>query len=255
MLVSALVNGHHEGRLLWHALKSIHAAANVANSNPAGVEVEIVLVLDRPDDTTLEVARELRDSITRTVVADVGDLGLARNIGIDAAAGDVLAILDADDFWGSAWIKEGLLHLARRGPNSILHPQISQYFGTEVSVWHSPCMSDPGFRVATLFGNNVWTSAAMAPIETFRSIRYRARPPGGHFGYEDWSWNCDTIAAGYSHYIVPQTIHFIRRTGSSLSRQMLRSNCLPIPHNLTIQHALEIDQRRSMKVDGENDSC
>ena len=234
MLVSALVNGHREGRLLWHALKSVHAAAEVASSNRANVEVEVVLVLDRPDDLMLEVSREMRSLISTTVVADVGDLGCARNVGIENATGDVLAILDVDDFWGSSWLRDGLLHLDAHGP-AVLHPQVSQYFGSEVSGWHSPCMSDPGFPVATLLGNNVWTSAAMAPIEIFRAVPYRARPSAGRFGYEDWSWNCDTIAAGYSHYIVPNTVHFIRRRETSLSRMMMRANCLPIPHDLTLE--------------------
>lgn len=242
MRVSALINGHREGRLLWHALQSVEIAASAVASR--AVEVEVILVLDRPDNTMLEASREWASTIDKTLIADVGDLGLARNIGVSEATGEVLALLDADDFWGTGWLRDGLRYLADSGPMTIVHPQISQYFGGERTKWHSPCMSDPMFNVSTLLINNVWTSAAMSSLDTFRALPYRSRSSDGRFGYEDWSWNCDTIAAGYSHEIVPQTIHFIRRRDSSLSRTMLRGNCLPIPHDLTLQRALEIDAER-----------
>ena len=241
MLISAMVNGHREGRLLSAALRSVRKARDVAGLSDA--EMEVLLVLDRPDEVTLEVAARCAELITSMVVVDFGDAGLARNAGVNETKGRAIATLDADDVWGSQWLNKGLAYASELDEPAVLHAQVAQYFDADQTGFQSPCMSDPKFRVVSVLGSNPWTSLVIADGDTFRAVPYRPTPPDHRFAYEDWAWNCDTIAAGYPHRIVPTTVHFVRRRSGSLSRRSLGQRALPIPHNLTLERALEIDSQ------------
>jgi glycosyltransferase involved in cell wall biosynthesis len=242
MLLTALVNAHREGRLLGAALRSVERARQCASLDDE--DFEVLLVLDRPDELTLTVAEHHASMITRSVVVDHGDLGLARNAGIALAQGRVLANLDGDDLWGSRWLERGLEFVRTAYGDLILHAQIAQYFGEDQTTWQSPSMLDPEFRVMSMLGTNPWTSLVMAPVSVFRMCRYRETSTDLRFGYEDWAWNCDTVARGLNHVTVPGTVHFVRRRHASLSRQYLRHAALPIPHDLSLQRARELDSIR-----------
>jgi glycosyltransferase involved in cell wall biosynthesis len=242
VLLTALVNAHREGRLLGAALRSVDRARRKASLDKA--DFEIVLVLDAPDKLTTEVAHQFSTVHTRILVVDHGDAGRARNAGVAAARGSVLANLDADDLWGVSWLQRGLEELCRFDGNVVLHAQIAQYFGGDTTSWQSPSMSDPEFRVASMLCSNPWTSLVMAPTAVFEEYRYRDTRTDHRFAYEDWSWNCDTVAAGLEHMTVPRTVHFVRRRAISLSRQSLRRAALPIPHSLSLERARQLDSAR-----------
>lgn len=242
MLLTALVNAHREGRLLGAALRSVERARQRASLRRE--DFEVLVVLDRPDELTLKVAEHHAAIVTRSVVVDHGDLGCARNAGTSLARGRIVANLDGDDLWGSMWLKQGLKFMDGVSGELILHAQIAQYFGEDQTAWQSPSMLDPGFRVVSMLGTNPWTSLVMAPVAVFRRCPYRATPADHRFGYEDWAWNCDTVAEGLNHVTVPGTVHFVRRRLASLSRQSLRHAALPIPHSLSLERARELDSTR-----------
>lgn len=66
--------------------------------NQAGVDVEVIVVNDASDDATAEVVRALGDDRV-TLLENETNLGPsgARNRVLDAASGEWIAILDADD--------------------------------------------------------------------------------------------------------------------------------------------------------------
>ena len=99
--------------------------------------------------------------------------------------------------------------------------------------WQSPDMDDPEFRVSRLLIENCWTSLAFAPTELFRRFPYPETQDHRQFGYEDWAWNGNTIAAGIRHHIVPRTVHFIRKRRTSLSISSRDAGALTIPHALS----------------------
>ena len=247
MLITALVNAHHEGRLLGAALRSVEKARRRASLDDD--DSEVVLVLDRPDELTLTVAEHHVALVTHLVVVDHGDAGLARNAGVERARGGIMANLDGDDLWGSRWLEKGLAFMRREDREVILHAQIAQYFGGDSTAFQSPSMSDPAFRVVSMLGSNPWPSLAMAPTSVFRGCPYRATPVDHSFAYEDWSWNCDTVAQGLKHETVPGTVHFVRRRLASLSRHSVNRAALPIPHSLSLQRARELDSARLTEVE------
>jgi glycosyltransferase involved in cell wall biosynthesis len=65
---------------------------------------------------------------------------------------------------------------------------------------------------------NYWASICAAKRSVLVAHPYETttREPG--FGYEDWHWNCETLADGIEHRVVPGTVCFVRskRTASLL---------------------------------------
>lgn len=239
MILSVVVNGHREGRYLTAALRSVKIALDTAGLR--GARSEVILILDRPDQDTIAVAEAQQFEEMTIFAVDFGDLGSSRNAGISKARGDYVALLDGDDVWGPQWIRRGL-EFAEEHPGSVLHPQMAVTFPNHLYCWQSPDMASGDFQLARLLIENCWTSLAMAPTDIFRRFPYKSTDDHRRFGYEDWAWNGDTIAAGIRHRIVPQTVHFIRKRETSLS--MASSNA----RALTISHALSAERVRQLTV-------
>jgi glycosyltransferase involved in cell wall biosynthesis len=245
MRLTALVNAHREGRLLGATLKSVEQARQKALLTED--DFEVILVLDRPDELTRTIAENWTMTAVSVVIVDYGDAGLARNAGVALARGGIISNLDGDDLWGSRWLELGLGFLGGTNGEVILHAQIAQYFGGDNTAFQSPSMADPAFRVVSMLSRNPWSSLVMAPASVFRRYPYRETSEDHRFAYEDWSWNCDTVAAGLEHLTVPGTVHFVRRRSASLSRESLGRAALPIPHALTLQRAREVESTRRQR--------
>lgn len=88
--ISAVIPCHNYGRFLPDALASVQAQSRAVS--------EIVLVDDGSTDGSAEIARALAPDIV-IVSQPQGGIARARNTGLAAAKGDLIAFLDADDIW------------------------------------------------------------------------------------------------------------------------------------------------------------
>lgn len=189
----------------------------------AGVAVEIVAVLDRPDDETRAVLEswQCAPGLLEPIVVDHGDPGLTRNAGVSRASGAMIAIVDGDDLVSRDWLLSAYQMLSGGDPRWVLHPEINFHFGTREHWWRSPEQDEPGLCPGNLIYWNYWSALAFARREVFDEILYEACPPGSGFGFEDWHWTTRVIATGRVHRRVPGTAHFLRaktRTASLVAR-------------------------------------
>lgn len=89
MLISVVIPAFNVERCLDRAIDSVLTQEPVP---------EVIVVNDGSEDSTAEVARGYGDKITFLDRQHAGP-GATRNAGIAAAAGELIAFLDADDFW------------------------------------------------------------------------------------------------------------------------------------------------------------
>ncbi len=90
MKISAVIPAHNAARWLPESLKSV-----AAQSLPPH---EVIVVNDASSDDTEHVARA-HPVVTSLLTTQHGNGAASRNAGIDAATGDWIAFLDADDLW------------------------------------------------------------------------------------------------------------------------------------------------------------
>ena len=193
-------------------MRSLFRAVEFAHGK--GLRTEIIVVMDKPDRATLDYFSTYRNTEIRVVNVDYGDLGLSRNHGVNIAAAKYVATLDADDLFSETWLHKAFHYLENVGGEVVAHPHYHVVFEMENHVWRQ--ISSVERDVLSLLEYNNWSSVCIANKEIFTRFPYG--PSGEGFGYEDWHFNCETLAGGIEHHVVPETVHFLRkkRNGSLL---------------------------------------
>lgn len=213
--ISVVITFHREGLLAHKSLLSLsrcHAAAG-----QAGIKMEILATLDQADPETERVvcSFDAPGKPDRILHLDVGDLGLARNAAVQAAVGRHLLICDGDDYLSRDFIVRCAENMHENGGKTILHPELVVVFGEQNALWWQQGDDDPSFDPACMLVCNPWNSCCFAERSIFERVPYQlARPGESGFGFEDWHWNCETLALGYHHRIAPGTVHYVRKKGS-----------------------------------------
>lgn len=223
--ISALVTLHREGPLAHRTLSSVMRCCEAAVAR--GLSVEVVVTLDSADEPTSAVAAAhpvVRAFPSRILPLAHGDLSLSRNSGIQASRGGQVAVFDGDDHLSPNWLVAA--HLAQQafGPQAILHPEAIATFGAESVFWLQPDQVQDGITAARMLAANPWNACCFAPRGIFEAVPYEVSRPGqSGFGFEDWHWNCQTMAEGFVHRVVPRTVRFERRKSSGSLNQAHRS--------------------------------
>ena len=242
--ITAVINLHREGLLAHASLLSIAQAKIRAES--AGIGVEMVAVLDDPDEITKAVVQNCDLGSLRTIEVHEGDLGAARNRGVHEAKGHWVAFLDADDLWGENWLVAAYAAATRDPREIVWHPEVNLYFGLNLHLFRHIDMEDPSFEALSLLLDNYWTSLCFARRALFLEIPYRKTSLTDQIGYEDWAWNMETIGAGLLHKIVSGTAHAIRVKPHSLLEQTRGAVALPHSSELFRKNVIRA-RRRSPK--------
>ncbi len=215
--LTVVVTFHREGLFAYAALRSYMRSRQHASA--AGSQVKFVLVLDNADEKTSAIVRGHPDleGDELILVTSAGDPALARNLGIEQARSTFVCILDGDDLISRDYFQRHLAFAAAAPVRSVLHAEVVASFGRENGISLQLDQRSMPFSPDVLLHANPWISAVFARREVFSQIPYIAcRPEKTGYGYEDWHWSCQTVAAGYEHLIVPRTAYFYRlkHTGS-----------------------------------------
>jgi len=210
--VSVVITFHREGLLAHKSLLSLSRCRAAAER--AGVGIEIVATLDRADAETQRIVRDFDAAGKPDVLlaVDVGDLGESRNNAIAHASGEWVLICDGDDYLSEDFIVRCVQSAGKYDERTILHPELIVMFDGWAAISWQPEDNDPAFHADCMLVCNPWNSCSFARRTTYTDVKYvRARPGESGFGYEDWHWNCETHAQGYSHRIASGTVHYVRK--------------------------------------------
>lgn len=214
-LISAVITFHRERELVMPTLHAVERMRRFAESQ--GLEVEWVMTLDGDDAATEEAitSHPALRATDRLLHVDFGDLSSCRNHAIQHARGDYVSTLDGDDLFSENWLAAAVTSIVEHGERTIVHPRWMIAFGAWNACWEQLDQTDKRFLPETLVSFNHWNACAVARREVFKACPYVVSRVGIHgFGFEDWHWNCETIAHGYVHRVVPRTFRLERRKAS-----------------------------------------
>jgi hypothetical protein len=219
MDVSAVVTFHREGVLAHTTLHSIERCRRYAEE--AGLAVELVMTLDNADSETRRIVRNHPILRQGDIVHEVDyrDLSTCRNHAVQHARGRYIGTFDGDDYFSANWIARCVELIREEGEKRIFHPEIMVAFGAWNAYWWQVDQLEGYYRPGALLTTNYWNACAFAAKSVFERCPYHVSRVGeAGFGFEDWHWNCETIAEGLVHRLARGTARFERRKeGGSLN--------------------------------------
>jgi len=213
MDVSVILQFHDEGWLAHPTLRALHRV--VRHAEERGKAVEVVATLDRThDDNLRRIVRAWSERFSAFHVHEVslGDPALSRNYAVSQARGRYIATHDGDNLYGRSWLARAHDHVQGRGL-CVAHPLLIWIFQGRHTFWAQGPIED----LSDFLRLNPWDTVCLAPREVFERVPYRAATHA--LAYEDWAWNCDTIAAGFEHVFVPETLIAKREKPAHLSNE------------------------------------
>ena len=214
--ISIILTAHREGVLAGVTARSALAAMRVAAG--AGLDTEVIVVLDRPDFATNATLRAAFGASAHYLETDEGDPGLARNRGIGNARGRCATFIDGDDLWSDNWLAEAF-RLVEQRPDVAAHSACNLVFGNVRHFWWHTDSENPLCDPQYLGWLNYWDAMSFARTEIYRRYPFRKNDMTLGFGHEDWHWSAWTLSEGVAHKPVPRTMHFKRsRLGSQMHK-------------------------------------
>lgn len=239
--LTCIVTGHREGRLAVPSLRSFWAAIDAARN--VGYDVEARLCLDKPNSLTTKVFESFRRDAPIIGVYDFADQGQVRNAAIAGANGRYSAFLDADDLWTEDWLVQAMEFLKDKPETHIAHPAYNYFFEKQATIFCHIDQESEEFRLELLRMANYWDALCVCPTSIYREFPFCHRDIAGGYAYEDWLWNCETVAAGKIHKVVPDTVLFKRRQETSqtvkASANKSLTHCHPLTDYANLMYATE----------------
>lgn len=232
--VTAVITFHREELVAHKALLSLKRCLESARAK--GIRVEVVASLDRSNQETARVVSSHLETgtIDQLLWLDHGDLGSCRNDAVQAASGDRVLICDGDDYLSADFIVRCMETASGQSADTIVHPELIVTFEDETNFWWQRGSDRVEFDPCCMLVMNPWNACSFASRDVYLRTPYvRARPGETGFGFEDWHWNCETLAAGCKHVVAPRTVHYVRKKRSgSLNNAHTHMNALIPPTRL-----------------------
>ncbi|MGB7414144.1 MAG: glycosyltransferase family A protein, partial [Thermosynechococcaceae cyanobacterium] len=180
-------------------------------------DFELIIVNDGSSDNIVPWSSNLKDLRVKFISQENKGAQIARNVGLENATGDYIALLDADDLWEPTKLEKQVSYLDK-------HPDIGVVYTWTGLIDEQG--SSLGRIVASQAHGNVWekivvrddilcsSSVALIRAECFETV--------GYFdpdleGFQDWDMGI-RLAFKYQFGVIKEILTFYRHRSNSMSR-------------------------------------
>jgi glycosyltransferase involved in cell wall biosynthesis len=206
--ITVVLNCHNEGRLVHATVQSIQNA--ILEAETVGLKVDWLIAQDSPSEDLLEYFDQAKILRAQMLRLSCSDPGLARNAAVAAAQSKYITFIDGDDLISSNWLAAAH-HFSENFPKrSIVRSEWKIYFEGMNLYIRNIDQESLEFSLPVLLEYCDWNSLAFAERETYLAVPFLKTDRINGFGFEDNTWSCDTVAAGFVNKVLPGTIHAIR---------------------------------------------
>jgi len=214
--LTLIVTAHDETVVAGPTMRSADLAVEAARAR--GYSVQPIIALDAATEATTAYFHQPRFDHWERRTMHEGDLGRVRNALLPDTDGAVIAFLDADDLFSENWLAAGLAVLKaaeERGERVIAHPELNVLFDRNVAVTRNVDQDSPMFTPHYFYVRN-YDSLCLAPRQAHLAAPYTPRDIPNGLSFQDWQFSIESMARGWKHVVVEDTIIFKRRRDFSL---------------------------------------
>ena len=215
--LTLIVTAHDETAVAGPTMRAADLAVEAAREG--GYSVQPIIALDAATEATHAYFRQRRFDHWERRILDEGDLGRVRNALVPETDGDFIAFLDADDLFSENWLLRGLDNVRageERGERRIAHPELNVLFDRNLAVTRNLDQHSPLFTPFYFYLRNYYDSLCLAPRDAHISVPYVHRDIPNGLSFQDFQFAIETMAQGFVHVVVKDTIIFKRRRTASL---------------------------------------
>ena len=229
MDISIILLTHNEGVLVHSTVVAVEKMRTIAAQHE--ITTEVLVMMDNVSVETKEYFLSQNQLDYEYFEVSFGECGSPRNEGVKHAKGKYIAIVDGDDLFSSNYLLEAYLLAEKNTLSAIYHAEFAIAFGEELSVWKLFDQDSRHLNPKSFIEYNPYHSMCFVSKQVLVDFPYRVTKFIDGFGYEDWDWNLRTIVGGYKHYIIPDTVAFIRRKKSgSLVKMQMTTGAISLPN-------------------------
>ncbi len=230
--VSVVIPCYNQGMYLDEAVASV--------LNQTFADFEIVVVNDgSTDPSTIRLLAGYAKPKTRVLSIENQGLASARNRGIEAASGEYILPLDADDAIAPGYLEKAVAVMDSNPDVGIVYC-LGELFGAEQRMIAAPEFSVRGM----LFSNLIFASALFRRADWLAAGGYN---PNMRYGCEDWDFWLSLIERERRAYRIPEILFRYRIKEGSMNASMDREKRLEMHLQIMRNHpGLFIDHARPL---------
>jgi glycosyltransferase involved in cell wall biosynthesis len=175
---------------------------------------ECIIVNDGSTDNTETIAKQYteKDDRIKYIHQQNGGLSAARNIGIEAAKGEFILPLDADDLIHKEYLAKAIAAFETNKNLAVVYCQATK-FGAVNEPWDLPTYSYQYLMMTNcIFCSAVFRRASWLKIGGYDKTLRR--------GYEDWEFWLRLLNEDSQVYQIPEVLFFYRIRDVSMLRSM-----------------------------------
>jgi hypothetical protein len=230
--ISVVLNVHREQNILEPTIQSLLASIQLCKFIRPDYLIQFHVVADKSDTVTLKIIDQYLSGIDQIHTVSFGDLGESRNYITKKVSTNFITFHDGDDLISENYIQK-CISVIENGhqENVVLHPEFLYYFRNSFQLTESNYFVYQSNSRIDLIRNllfmNVYSSSGFAKRDLFMKYPYSKIDIGKQKGFEDWDWNRQTLCDGVKHLGVKSTVHCVRISTNSLSKETDFYRALP----------------------------
>ena len=174
---------------------------------------EVIVVDDGSNEKTKAVLKKIEPEITRLITQENFGQSKARNVGIEAAKGDYIMVLDSDDFFEPTFCEEAIKLFDDDNLIKIVTCQATLLFPNNEKQLYIPKGGD---LKSFLYANNALGTAMFKKSDWDKVNGYDENMRNG---FEDWEFFIRLLSLGGEAHVIQKPLYWYRKRKGSTTEK------------------------------------